>query len=94
MNDVLDKDATIHRLEARVTIQFMRSRNARLNLARRAATILATELDPGNRPESEDQWNALFAVIRDCAGDVHQGVHEASAYHNCLKALKEGDGNV
>lgn len=63
-----------------------RSRNARLNLARRQSAELVELLDPEKRlPNAHDEgWSALFADIRDMAQDILQGVHEASAYHNAL----------
>lgn len=63
----------------------IRSRNARLNLVHRAAKNLVTSCKPEHRPDNDEAWSALFADIRDMAADVHQGVHEASAYHNVLK---------
>ncbi len=63
----------------------VRSRNARLNQALRHAADLVAMLKPERRPDNEDAWNALFAEARDDANDIHQCVHEASAYHNVLK---------
>lgn len=64
-----------------------RSRNARLNLARRQAEQLYRLLNPEHRPKDSDQdgWNELFAEARDMIADTHQGIHEASAYNNSLK---------
>ena len=69
-------------------MDLIRSRNARLNLARRQADMMFNLLNPVVRPKTEDEWNALFASIRDAANDIVQGVHEASAYHNSLKDQK------
>lgn len=70
-----------------------RSRNARLNLARRQAEQLYRLLNPKGRPKDDnaDGWNEIFAEARDMAEYVHQGVHEASAYHN---ALKDGPADI
>lgn len=64
----------------------VRSRNARLNVARREAAKIARLLEPELRPalDNDAAWSALFANIRDAATDVYQGVHEANAYHNVL----------
>lgn len=64
----------------------VRSRNARLNMARRNAVNLKTLLDSEKRPalDNDEAWSALFADIRDMAADILQAVHEASAYHNVL----------
>lgn len=63
----------------------VRSRNARLNLARRQAWALFEILNPDMRPNTDEGWSILFASIRDMAADVQQGTHEASAYHNSLR---------
>lgn len=64
----------------------LRSRNARLNLARKEAAKMARWLEPELRPAlgDDDKWAALFANIRDGAADIVQAVHEANAYHNVL----------
>lgn len=64
----------------------VRSRNARLNLARRQAARMLGLLDPEKRPPNAHDvaWSVLFAEIRDMAQDALQGAHEASAYHNAL----------
>lgn len=61
-----------------------RSRNARLNLAHKGAETLTTLLNPSFRPETVEGWAEFFVVAREAANNVAQGVHEASAYNNCL----------
>lgn len=69
----------------------VRSRNARLNLARRQAAAMVEMLDPEKRPinANDEAWSVLFAEIRDMAQDALQGAHEASAYHNALMGSDE-----
>lgn len=64
----------------------IRSRNARLNLARRSAVLLVDLLDPEKRPKDKDVegWSLLLAEIKDRAQDVAQAAYEASAYNNVL----------
>lgn len=64
--------------------QVKKSRNARLNKARRSADALLLQLhqyEGSSEPILEQEF---WAEVRDLAADIHLSVHEANAYNNVL----------